>query len=81
MTGDQQPDDGFLIPETLRSQILATALETSLLSAPDWHDAPGTRKPVPYRTRLRWKLAGWRERAAELAYRMVSGHDVPEREW
>ncbi len=44
---------------------------------------PDTRehKPVPWRMRLRWKLGGWRERAAELAYRMVSGHDVPESDY
>ena len=44
---------------------------------------PDTRehKPVPRRTRLRWWLGTQRERAAELAYRLVSGHDVPERDY
>ena len=78
---EQPPAAGFLIPEGLRSEILATALEASVLSAPDWHETPAGHRPVSRRTRLRWKLAEWRERSADLAYRMISGHDVPEREW
>jgi hypothetical protein len=36
------------------------------------------RKPIARRARLRWWLSGRRERAAELAYRVIAGHDVPE---
>jgi hypothetical protein len=41
---------------------------------------PDTRehKPIPWRTRLRWRLGEKRERTAELAYRLIAGHDVPE---
>lgn len=39
------------------------------------------RKPVPRRTRLRWWLSARRERAAEAAYRLIAGHDVPEQDW
>lgn len=43
---------------------------------------PDTRehKPIPWRTRLRWRLGERREKAAELAYRLIAGHDVPERD-
>lgn len=42
---------------------------------------PDTRPPpppVPWRRRLRWRLADARERAAALAYRLISGHSLPE---
>jgi hypothetical protein len=36
---------------------------------------PDTRehKPVPWRTRFRWKRAQWREQAARIAYRAITG--------
>ena len=74
-------DHAFMVPEALRSDLLKVALETSLVTR-EWYDTPaGARKPVPWRMRLRWKLGYWRESAAELAYRLISGHGVPEREW
>lgn len=41
---------------------------------------PDTRehRPIPRRTRLRWWLAGQRERAACLAYRLIAGYGPPE---
>jgi hypothetical protein len=39
------------------------------------------RKPISRRTLRRWRLSARRERLAELAYRLIAGHDVPEREW
>ncbi len=80
MSAPQPERGGFLIPEGVRSEILKTALETSIMSAPDWY-GPVAGKPVPRRTRLRWRLGAQRERAAELAYRLVSGHDVPESDY
>ena len=66
-------------------QLLAATKQVSYIEVPnellmDWGLIPDTRehKPVPRRTRLRWWLGTQRERAAELAYRLVSGHDVPE---
>ena len=69
-------------------QLLAATKQVSYIEVPDellmdWGLIPDTRehKPVPRRTRLRWRLGAQRERAAELAYRMISGHDVPESDY
>lgn len=43
-------------------------------------DTRPPRPPVPWHRRLRWKLSAARTRAAEVAYRLISGTDVPERD-
>ncbi|MGH3220036.1 MAG: hypothetical protein ACRDPY_15250 [Streptosporangiaceae bacterium] len=73
---------GFLVPPELASQLLSEHLQASaLLRAWDDLAPPGERKPIPRRTRLRWWLAAQREHAAELAYRLISGHQLPDSDY
>lgn len=49
----------------------------------DYGVIPDTRPPLPpppWRTRLRWRWYSARTHAAEIAYKLISGYDVPERE-
>lgn len=46
---------------------------------------PDTRPPYvpprwPWRTRLRWRIAGLRERVAVNLYRLAAGHDIEPRD-
>ena len=45
---------------------------------PDTRPPPPPPPPVPWRRRLRWRLADARERAAARAYRLISGRSLPE---
>lgn len=38
------------------------------------------RVPIPWRTRLRYRIDDWRERMARRAYRLIAGYDPPEPE-
>lgn len=72
------PDGQYLVPRAL-----ATQIEMSLDLAMDRGLILDTREHVPpsRRTRLRWKLGDLRGSAAERAYRLIAGHDVPEQDW
>lgn len=72
--GDSEPSQGgFLVPPSLRSDILLSALQGSaLLLGPD--EPAATRKPPTWRQKLRWKLTAWREQAARRAFRVIAGY-------
>lgn len=45
---------------------------------------PDTRPPLPpptWRTRVRYRIGAWRERAAERAYKIIAGYEVPKVDW
>lgn len=71
--------DGYMIPPALKHSIMIQVSEELLM---DTGVIPDTRehKSILWRTRLRWRLSDGRERAAELAYRLIAGHDMPDRE-
>jgi hypothetical protein len=79
-TGDGGEQQEHLIPPLLKHEIMVQVSDGLLM---DCGAIPDTRerKPIARRTLLRWWLSGRRERAAELAYRVIAGHDVPGREW
>jgi hypothetical protein len=67
---------GMLIPEGWQVEM---SIPRELLM--DWGVIPDTRPapaPPSRRERFRWWIAGSRERAAELAYRLIAGFGVPE---
>jgi hypothetical protein len=43
-------------------------------------DTRPPRAPLPWRTRLRFRLDDWREKLARRAYKLIAGYDVPEPE-
>jgi hypothetical protein len=76
------PEGGFLVPPSLRSDILLTALQGSaLLLGPD--EPAGSRKPLPWRTRMRHRADMWRNLAARRAYKAIAGYwpDNGEDDW
>ncbi len=75
-TGDQ-PEPGLAVTKN------AAYLEVSEELLMDFGVIPDTRehKPIPRRKRFRWWLSARRERAAELAYQLIAGHDVPESDY
>jgi hypothetical protein len=82
--GPAGPDDGpqpeYLIPPAFKHSAIVEVSEALLM---DCGAIPDTRehKPIPWRTRFRWWRGEKRERAAELAYRAIAGHDAPEQDW
>ena len=82
MSGEER--SGFLVPEALRTEILRTALETTL--APFDPNAPKP-PPLPWRTRMRGKIedriTDWRVRTARRAYKVIAGDwpDDGEDDW
>jgi hypothetical protein len=48
------------------------AMEYGLI--PDTRPPP---PPIPWRTRLRWRWGEARDRAAERAYRLIAGREIP----
>lgn len=65
--GTREREGGFLVPPGLRSDILASALETGLVR--NYGETP----PIPWRRRLKWRIHNARTRLGEIAYRVVAG--------
>jgi hypothetical protein len=80
--GPELPAGGFMIPPELRSEILATKLSATLLVSDELLH-PRQFPPPTWRTRLRWKLASWREQAARRAFKVIAGYwpDDGEDDW
>ena len=72
-TSPEQSAGGFMIPPELRSEILATRLSATLLVSDELLH-PRQLPPPTWRTRLRWKLGQWRERAARRAFKIIAGY-------
>ena len=41
-------------------------------------DTRPPRPPLPWRTRLRYRIGDWRESLARRAYRIIAGYEVPD---
>ena len=74
MTGDDQAHDGYLIPPLLAAEIF---ISEELLMG--YGAIPDTRqhKPIPWRTRLRWRITDYRFALAGFAYRLIARQDLP----
>ncbi len=65
-----------LVPAALREQIRRDTLHAFGLKA--WQVGLA---PAPWHARVRGRVNRARQRTAELAYRLIAGHDVPGEEW
>lgn len=77
-TAPEPPPGGFMVPPGMLEGLRDAIMDAYGLPRDLW-DRPVP--PLTRRQRLKRKLAGWRERAARLAFRALAGHDAPEEDW
>ena len=84
----EPPPGGFLVPPGLALELTGEVAESlegirkiyGQIDVADELLNPRSRPPLPWRTRLRYRISDWRERVAERAYEIIAGHNLPEAE-
>jgi len=71
---DPSPLDALVISKQVAYINVSDELLMDTGAVPDTR----VRKPVPWRTRLRYRIGDLREKLARRAYRAIAGYDVPE---